>query len=72
MKALQKLTRNGNTTTVSIARPLLVHLGWLPGELVVVELLTGGRVMVSKHEPEKQLQVRLGSKTMLNMELPTE
>ena len=39
MRALQKLVRNGNATAVTLARPLLFHLGWLPGESVFVELL---------------------------------
>lgn len=39
MRDLRTLTRNGNATTVVICRPLLVHLGWLPGTKVVVELL---------------------------------
>jgi antitoxin component of MazEF toxin-antitoxin module len=39
MRALQKLVRNGNSTQVSIPRPILIHLGWLPGHLVVVEVL---------------------------------
>lgn len=37
-RALQKLVRNGNSTQVAIARPLLIDLGWLPGEFVIVEL----------------------------------
>jgi len=39
MRALQKLVKNGNSTAVSIPRPLLVHMGWLPGESIVIELL---------------------------------
>lgn len=39
MRALQKLCRNGNATSVTIPRPILIHLGWLPGNFVVVELL---------------------------------
>jgi antitoxin component of MazEF toxin-antitoxin module len=38
MRALQKLVRNGNSTSVSIPRPLLMRLGWLPGRSVVIEL----------------------------------
>lgn len=37
-RALQKLVRNGNATQVAIARPILIDLGWLPGERVIVEL----------------------------------
>jgi antitoxin component of MazEF toxin-antitoxin module len=39
MRALQKLAKNGNSTCVSIPRPILIHLGWLPGEPIIVELL---------------------------------
>lgn len=39
MRAVQKLTRNGNSTAITIPRTLLIHLGWLPGEAVVIELL---------------------------------
>jgi len=39
MRALQKLVRNGNSTQITIARQILVTLGWLPGESVILELL---------------------------------
>ena len=39
MRALQKLTRNGSSTAVTIPRVLLHTLGWLPGESIVIELL---------------------------------
>lgn len=39
MRALQKLTRNGSSTCVTIPRPILIALGWLPGQAVVVEVL---------------------------------
>ena len=38
MRYVQKLVRNGNTTHVAILRPVLLHLGWLPGSAVVVEV----------------------------------
>lgn len=38
MRARMKLRLDGNTTVVSVPRPILVHLGWLPGEEVIVEL----------------------------------
>ena len=38
-RAIQKLVRNGNSTQVTIPADLLRHLGWLPAELVVIELL---------------------------------
>ena len=39
MRAEQKLVRHGNATGVNIPRQILVHLGWLCGESIVVELL---------------------------------
>lgn len=38
-RALQKLTRNGSSTCVTIPRQILIPLGWLPGQAVVVEVL---------------------------------
>ena len=38
MRFIQKLVRNGNATAVSLPRPLLAHLGMLPGEMVLIEL----------------------------------
>lgn len=38
MRALQKLVRNGNSTGVSIPRPFLFKLNWVPGRAVVLEL----------------------------------
>jgi hypothetical protein len=48
MRALQKLTRNGSSTCVVIARPILIALGWLPGQAVIVDVLE-----------DKTLRVRL-------------
>lgn len=39
MRAVQKLVKNGNSTQITILRPMLVWLGWLPGQSVVVEVL---------------------------------
>jgi antitoxin component of MazEF toxin-antitoxin module len=48
MRALQKLVRNGNSTQITIPRPILMNLGWLPGNFVVVDLLEGGELRISK------------------------
>jgi antitoxin component of MazEF toxin-antitoxin module len=37
-RAIQKLTRHGNATGVNIPRAILIHLGWLPGQGIVIEL----------------------------------
>ena len=39
MRAMQKLVRNGNSTQITIPRAVLIHLGWLPGQPVILELL---------------------------------
>lgn len=46
MRALQKLVRNGNATSVTIPRPFLMHLGWLPGETRLVEITEDGSILV--------------------------
>lgn len=48
-RALQKLVRNGNATHVALARPLLIDVGFLPGDLVVVESPGDGTLVVRKH-----------------------
>lgn len=48
MRALQKLTRNGNATGVSIPRALLAALGWLPGESVIIEMLEDKSIRVRR------------------------
>lgn len=48
MRALQKLTRNGSSVCVTVARPVLIWLGWLPGQTVIVEVLE-----------DKSLRIRL-------------
>lgn len=48
MRALQKLVKNGNSTAVSIPRPILIHLGWLPGEQVVMEVLEDKSIRVRR------------------------
>lgn len=47
-RALQKLCRNGNATSVTIPRAMLYHLGWLPGESVILELLEDLSVRVRR------------------------
>jgi antitoxin component of MazEF toxin-antitoxin module len=44
MKCIAKLQKCGNATHVTIPKMALEWLGWLPGELVVFELLEEGAV----------------------------
>lgn len=48
VRALQKLVRNGSSTQVTLPRPLLIELGWLPGEAVIVEMLEDRTVHVRR------------------------
>jgi antitoxin component of MazEF toxin-antitoxin module len=48
VKALQKLTRNGNATAVTIPRAILAWLRWLPGEFVILEVLEDQSVLVRR------------------------
>ena len=46
MRRLQKLIRNGNSTMVTISPQVLAWLGWVPGQLIVVELTENKRIVV--------------------------
>lgn len=48
MRALQKLVRNGSSTQMTIPRPLLIHLGWMPGEPMVIELLEDNSLRIRR------------------------
>ncbi len=48
MRALQKLTRNGNSTSITIPRPVLFVLGWLPGESMILEVLEDHSIRVRR------------------------
>jgi hypothetical protein len=61
MRALQKIVRNGSSTHVAIARPLLIHLGWLPGESVIVELLEDDTLRVRRPCADDFLSVQRGA-----------
>lgn len=39
MRALQKIVTRGNASGVTIPRAMMIHLGWLPGEGIVLEVL---------------------------------
>ena len=48
MRALQKLSRKGNSIAVSIPRPMLFHLGWISGEAVILELLEDKSIRIRR------------------------
>lgn len=49
---LQKITRNGNSSAVTIPRPLMFHCNFFPGDSVVLEVLENLDVLVRKPRPE--------------------
>lgn len=46
MRDIRRLVRNGNATQITISRPMLVHLGWLPGMDMVMELLEDNTIRI--------------------------
>jgi antitoxin component of MazEF toxin-antitoxin module len=48
MRALQKLVRNGNSTQFTIPRPVLIHLGWIAGETMMLEVLEDDRILIRR------------------------
>lgn len=46
MRAVQKLVRNGNSTQITIPRSILIHLGWIQGQLVVLDVLEDKSIVV--------------------------
>jgi hypothetical protein len=52
MRTFQKLIRNGNSTQITILKPILIHLGWLAGEAVVIDVLEDKSLHIYKPRPE--------------------
>lgn len=69
MRALQKLVRNGNSTQVTIPRPALFWLGWLPGEAVILEVLENKSLLIRRPASDEFLPTRAKAVT-LDRELP--
>ena len=59
MRTFQKLVRNGNSTQITLPKAMLVHLGWLPGGMITVELREDGSLVVRHFDPH-QLQAAQG------------
>jgi antitoxin component of MazEF toxin-antitoxin module len=64
MRALQKLVRNGSSTQVTMPRPLLIHLGWLPGEAVIIELLEDDSIRIRRPREADFAPVRMPRMTV--------
>ncbi len=45
-----KLVLNGNSTQVTIQRPILRELGWLPSECVVLNVVDGRKLLIERLE----------------------
>lgn len=61
MFVIQKLIRNGHSTQVSIPRPMLDALGWVPGQHIAVELRRDESILLRRptgHDFRKPRQVR--------------
>jgi antitoxin component of MazEF toxin-antitoxin module len=69
MRALQKLTRNGNSTTVVIPRPLMFYLGWLPGQAIILEVLEDKSVRL-RIPVESDFMPRRPPRMVLDASLP--
>lgn len=60
MHWIQKLGRNGNSTTLVFPRPMLQHLGWIPTDVLVITQHDDGTVTLEKWEPPKRARVPRG------------
>lgn len=65
MRALQRLVKNGNSTAVSIPRPMLIHLAWLAGQDVIVEVLDDNSLHI-RRPVEEDFGVRGASRMLFN------
>lgn len=45
-RVIQKLCKHGNSTAVCIPRFVLFHLGWVPGQAVMIEILEDQSIRV--------------------------
>ena len=43
-----KLVLNGNSTQVTIQRPIMGELGWLPSEHIVLTVLPGRKLLIQR------------------------
>lgn len=48
MRAIQRLCKHGNGTSVTIPRVMLTKVGWLPGEYILVQELEDGAFMLRR------------------------
>lgn len=67
MRAIQKLVRNGNSTQFTLPRVMLIHLEWIPGDSVIVDMLEDGSIRLQKLDiraaPKVQRRMLVGPRT---------
>jgi len=69
MRALQKLVVNGNSTQVTIPRPALFFLGWLPGEAIILEVTENKQIILRRPVADEFLPKRAVS-LLIDPKLP--
>lgn len=52
-RCIHKLVRNGNATSISIPRVMLYHLGWVPGESMMLEMQEDGKSVLVRRPNER-------------------
>lgn len=52
-RAIHKLVRNGSATSINIPRMILFHLGWIPGEAILIEMLEDGKSLLIRRPTER-------------------
>lgn len=67
-RALQKLVRNGSSTAVTIPRPMLFWLGWIPGEAILLECLDDKLGIVIRRPNERDFGPILSPKLLTQPE----
>lgn len=69
MRCLQKIVQNGNSSQVTLPRPLMFWLGWLPGEAIIVEALEDKSVRIRRPARDEFLP-KNPPKIVLDSEFP--
>lgn len=57
MRVLQKLVRNGHSTQLTLPKTMLIQLGWIPSDIVVIEVLEDKTILLTKWDPPKRTTV---------------
>jgi len=53
MRCLQKIGQCGNSAHLTLPRAVLFYLGWLPGELIILELTETKELVVRRPNPDE-------------------